>query len=417
MTFDVVVVGGGPVGGTLAAALGVAGFNVALVEARAARPTGRESLAGDVFEPRVSSITCGSQRILDSLEIWPHLPSDRVGVIREMHVWEREGVGEIHFDAADIGEPCLGYIVENAVLEAAIERRLATLDSVTLVRGQRLHDVHVRDASVTVELEATRLDTQLVVGADGSHSAVREKLGIDVVRRAYEQRAVVSVVRCENGHKETAWQRFLPGGPIALLPLPGDRCCVVWSMPEETAEELLRASDTSFATQLGIATQSRLGEFLEVGPRAAFPLHALSAKEYVRDHVALVGDAAHTIHPLAGQGVNLGLYDAAALAETLEDARRKGRALHAFSTLRRYERWRRGHNSAVQSMMDLFVGLFGTNTAAVEKLRNLGLAQVNCLTPVKNLVMRHASGLSGDLPARSRRRRSGAQPSPVSLGD
>ena len=401
--FDVVIVGGGPVGATLAAALGSNGMRIALVEARAPAHRPGSSFEGDIYEPRVSSLTRASERILDSLGIWALLPAERVGVIRDMHVWERQGVGEVHFDSAEIAEPCLGFIVENRALEWAVERHLEELESVTQYRGQSLESVQVRANSVVVQTERTRLEAQLVVGADGNNSRVRELVGIEAERTDYHQRAVVSVVRPEKSHCDTAWQRFLPGGPLAMLPLPDNQSCVVWSMRSGDAEHVLALSDGAFARELEEATQSRLGKVLLTGPREAFDLRALKAREYVRERAALVGDAAHTIHPLAGQGVNLGLYDAAALAETLSDARAAGRSIHTRSTLRRYERWRRGHNVAMQATMDLFFSLFGSQRPFVKRIRNVGLKATNQFIPLKRTIMRQASGLDGDLPARARK--------------
>jgi 2-octaprenylphenol hydroxylase len=399
--FDVVIVGGGPVGATLAVALGSRGFAVALIEARANTDAG--DFAPAVYEARVSSLTRASERILRSLGVWDLLPSERLGVIRDMHVWDRQGVGEIHFDSAEIAEPCLGFIVENRVLEWAAGRRLTELGFVTQYRGQQLIDVQVCASSVTVTTNEASLEAQLVVGADGTDSRVRECVGIKAESAEYGQRAVVSVVRTGQSHRDTAWQRFLPGGPIALLPLPDNQCCVVWSMKPPDAERLLALPETTFALELEGATQLRLGSFLPVGPRAAFGLRSLKANAYAQERVALVGDAAHTIHPLAGQGVNLGLYDAAALAETLVNAREAGRPISAYSTLRRYERWRRGHNAAMQTTMDLLFRLFGSTFPVVGQLRNLGLNATDRVMPLKRLIMRQASGLEGDLPACARK--------------
>ena len=397
MKYEVAIVGGGSVGATAAIALGRAGFRVALIELRARR----EAPAGP-FDARVSAITRASERILQALGVWPQLPQERIGVFREMHVWERSDSGEIHFDAAEIGEPCLGHIVENQALDYAFGRVLGSVDTLTELRGQRLTSISIDEDAVRLSLEQTELEADLLIGADGSRSYVRESLGIEVDERSYGQRAVVCVVRVERGHQETAWQRFRAGGPIAFLPLPDDHAAVVWSLPAQQAENALELSDDEFVRQLTGVTEDRFGALELAGPRAAFELKQLRAHEYVRERLALIGDAAHTIHPLAGQGVNLGFYDAATLAEVLADARAAGRCFHARHTLRRYERWRKGHNLLTAKTMDFFFSLFGSELGGIEGLRNAGLRATDRVVPLKRAIMLRASGLQGDLPALAR---------------
>jgi 2-octaprenylphenol hydroxylase len=396
VTFDVAVVGGGLVGTALACGLAER-FEVVLVEAKPARAATDEGL-----DIRVSAITRGAERVLRALSVWALLPVERCQPIREMHVWERSGQGEIHFDSAEIGEPCLGHIVENRVLQDALDRRLAALAHVTVRRPATLLGVRVEPARVVLELDGGPLCARLVVGADGTHSRVRELVGIEAISRSYEQEAVVATVRTSNRHAETAWQRFLPSGPLAFLPLPANHSSIVWSTDPEHAESLLGASDEAFADHLETAFESRLGRVTWVGSRASFALARYHAREYVRERVALVGDAAHTIHPLAGQGVNLGFYDAAALVDVLGRGRARGIDIGRRPLLRAYERWRRGHNASMQEAMEGFHWLFGSRAPGIELCRNVGLGMVDRIAPAKRLIMRHASGLAGDLPPLAR---------------
>jgi 2-octaprenylphenol hydroxylase len=241
------------------------------------------------------------------------------------------------------------------------------------------------------------------VGADGRDSRVRTFAGIGVHGWAYDQQAIVATVRTAGPHEDTAWQRFLPGGPLAFLPLWDGRSSIVWSAPAAQTEALMALDEAAFAQELTIAIDGRLGEVLDVGPRGAFPLGLMQVDAYVAPRIALVGDAAHTIHPLAGQGVNLGLLDAAALAEVVGAAASQGRDPGGLSTLRRYERWRKGHNLAMALAMDGLKRLFGVNWTPVRLARSLGLNLTDRAALLKRLFMRQAMGDQGDLPALARR--------------
>lgn len=396
---DVAIIGGGMVGCALACGLGEAGLRVAIVEER---PWDRGPFPTSGYDLRVSAMTRASERIFQAFHAWEHMALDRLGPFREMRVWDATGSGAIHFDSAEIGEPTLGYVAENRVIQRALEARLAELETVAWFRPAPLRYVRVEDERVRLELEAGVLETRLVVGADGYDSRVRHYLGMPSSARAYGQQAVVATVRTEEGHQETAWQRFLPRGPLAFLPLPDGFCSIVWSTPSQRAAMLVAMETTQFERELQRAFGSRLGAVTVEGPRAAFPLRSLHAEQYVQPRVALVGDAAHTIHPLAGQGVNLGLLDAATLVEVVRDAYQAGRDVGGYGLLRRYERWRKGHNLLMLSVMDGFRWLFGSPSPAIRLARNLGLNVTDQLDPVKHLIMRYATGLAGDLPRAAR---------------
>ena len=396
MRYDVIVAGGGLVGATLALALGEMGLSVAVVERSGAPATP----PGPAYGARVSAFTVASERILRALGAWAVLPVERIGPMREMHVWER--TGEVHFDSAEIGEPYLGHIIENAVVQWAVEQQIEALPNVEWHRGEELAGLAFDGDEAQAALGERRLRASLVVGADGASSRVRELAGIEVTEGDYRQEAVVAEVRTAMPHRETAWQRFLPTGPLAFLPLANGASSIVWSTTPEHAAELYALDDDTFGFEVADAFEWRLGAVTAPGARASFPLRHLHARAYVRDRVALAGDAAHIVHPLAGQGVNLGLLDAAVLAEVVGRASGLGRDIGSRATLRRYERWRRGHNTLMQAVLGGFRHLFSNPWPAVRWLRETGFSLTDRIPPLKAGFMRFASGLDGDLPALAR---------------
>jgi 2-octaprenylphenol hydroxylase len=351
----------------------------------------------------VSALSRASQRILERLGVWARMRELGVSVYREMVVWDAVGGAEIHFDSADLGEPDLGHIVENRVTRLALWERLEAANGVKLLAPASLARLEITaDRAVLALSDGQQLSAALVVGADGRRSLVRESLGIEMDSADYEQRAIVANVEVAHWHRETAWQRFLPTGPLAFLPLADGRCSIVWSAADERAKQLLALDDAGFIAELESAFDRRLGAVLAVGPRAAFPLSRQHAREYVRPHAVLIGDAAHGIHPLAGQGVNLGFLDVAALIEAIDLARARGRSLGGLHTLRRYERARRGDNAAMVNAMDLFKRAFSNRNPALVGMRNLGLVAAERLPGVKTLFMRRALGLGDSLPPLAR---------------
>ncbi|HEY8554384.1 MAG TPA: UbiH/UbiF/VisC/COQ6 family ubiquinone biosynthesis hydroxylase [Burkholderiales bacterium] len=395
--YDVAIVGGGMVGGALACALGGSALKVALIE-----PNPPRTPAGEDFEQRVSALTLASQAFLENVGAWAGVLARRAAEVRAMRVWD--AWGEIHFDAAEIGEPYLAHIVENAVVVAALYERMQQHTNVHVVHD-RVAGFALEEEAVTLALaDGRRLRARLAVGADGADSAVRRALGIPVRRLDMRQLGIVATVRTEGVHRHTAWQRFLPTGPLAFLPLPDAHACsIVWSADRERADALLALDDAAFLAALAEAFGDRLGRLRSVGPRAAFPLALAHADSYVRQRAALVGDAAHVVHPLAGQGVNLGLLDAAALAEVLLEAVDARRDIGGLHVLRRYERRRKGDNLAMVAVTGGFRYLFGNDWPLLRSARGLGLSLTNRLGLVKWLIMRRASGLDGDLPRLARR--------------
>ena len=386
------------VGAALACALAQRDFSVALLEAR--EPALDWNPAG--YDLRVSAITRASQQLLQNLGAWQAMLDERATAYQQMHVWDRAGFGEIHFDAADLAEPDLGHIVENRVIVRALWELLEGSGAQVLV-PVRLAALDLSDGGVVLTLDDGRtLNAGLVVGADGARSQVRELAGIASRGQAYDQHAVVATVQAELGNRSTAWQRFMRDGPLALLPLQQDLFSIVWSTTPNEAERLCALPEDEFNTLLTEASESRLGRLTLQGARAAFPLRLQHAERYVLPGLALVGDAAHVIHPLAGQGVNLGFLDAGALVDALVSGRERGRAPGSLATLRRYERTRKGHNTATQLAMDGFKHLFSNDSSVLSLVRNLGLGAAGRLTPLRRLFERVALGQGLELPTLSR---------------
>ncbi|PWV78869.1 UbiH/UbiF/VisC/COQ6 family ubiquinone biosynthesis hydroxylase [Halomonas sp. A11-A] len=399
---EVVVVGGGMVGSALACLLGEAGIEVALVDARESL-LDHEAVGRGLPGLRVSALTPLSQQLLEGLGAWEWMAARRVSPYRFMQVWDAEGSGEVSFSAEQAGVAKLGHIVENDVTQAALERCLMALPSVRLLLGARVAGLTSAGEGWCLQLaDGRRLMTPLVVAADGAHSALRELAGIETRQRDTGHRAVVTTVMVARPHGEVARQAFLPTGPLAFLPLQlagaRDHCSIVWSTSPEEAERLLGLAPEALGEELAAAIDHRLGEVAVVDRAMAFPLVQRHAQRYVLPGLALVGDAAHTIHPLAGQGVNLGLMDAAVLAEELLVAHRRGAALGDERILARYARRRRGDNAAMLALMDGFRLLFGARHPALTLARNLGLSAVERFTPLKRLIIQQATGPRGRLP-------------------
>jgi 2-octaprenylphenol hydroxylase len=399
LAFDLVVVGGGMVGAAFALACSGKGLTIAVVESR---PPQRTWPAGQV-DLRVSALSRASQRLLSRLGAWDRMVELGVSPYRQMHVWDAVGGGSIHFDAADLGEPDLGHIVENRVIQLALWERLERCPDLTLVCPASVSDLEATPAGRRLLLADGRaLDARLLVAADGRDSLIRALAQIPTQGWDYDQRAIVATVTPTEWHQETAWQRFLPTGPLGFLPLADGRCSIVWSASGARADELLEMDTEAFSTALTSASEGRLGQVRIEGPRAAVPLRLQHAERYVEPGLALIGDAAHAIHPLAGQGVNLGFLDAAELVDALDLARARRRDIASRGTLRRYERARRGDNLAMLAAMDAFKRLFGNAIWPLAAVRSLGLDLTDRAQPLKRLFMDRALGRNSGLPRLAR---------------
>lgn len=400
--YDIIIIGGGMVGAAIAAALGqqAASLKVAVVEAFAPNEINPE----EIVDLRVSALTRASENILRRLGAWEGVMARRASPYSRMHVWDATGDGVIHFDCEELGEPNLGHIVENRVTQCALWDRLRQLKNVELLCPAAPTGIEWLDDHAVVQLEhGTAIKAKLVVGADGGQSRVRDWAGIGSHGWMYDHKALVATVRTERPHQFTAWQRFLPTGPLAFLPLADGSSSIVWSTHPDIADRLLELSEAEFLAELSEAFDHTLGDVTATGPRAAFQLQLRQTDNYVSHRMAVAGDAAHRIHPLAGQGVNLGLLDGASLAQVILEAHAKGKDVGSLNTLRRYERWRRTENLPMLAAMDGFKRLFGSQLEPVRLLRNLGLNITNAATPVKNLFALRGMGLAGgDLPSLAR---------------
>ncbi len=398
--YDIAIVGAGMVGAALACALGDTGLRVALIEARAPASQWPAPPRGVVdFDPRVSALTPASRDWLDTLGVWSPIEAYGVGTYRHMRVWDAEGTGAIGFDADQVNQPALGYIVENRVATAALLQRLAALPAVHLLAPESLQTLTPEGDGYRLELASGAvLQASLLVAADGGRSEVRRQAGVPVREWDYGHHAIVTTVACERPHAATAWQRFLPEGPLAFLPLAdidGDAryCSIVWSAVSERAEALMQLSDTAFCRELGAAFEHRLGAVTACSTRFSFPLQQRHATRYVQPGLALVGDAAHTIHPLAGQGANLGLSDAAVLAGEIRRAVARGLDPGLEAVLLRYQRRRKGDNLGMMLGMEGFKRLFEQDHLALRWARNAGMRWLDQCAPLKRRIARKAMGL------------------------
>jgi len=401
---DVIIVGAGVAGASFAAILKNSGISCALVEAESGKDKkGSSNLAS--ADPRALALTHASKNILQAVGAWNEIPKDRLGCFRKMHVWDENGLGEVNFNGADLCEPVMGYIVEQKVVEEALESILNKSDHISWYRAAAAKLLDTEKDKICIGLDdGRRLSARLLVAADGQSSTIRRLAGINFKIHDYHQHALACVVKTELPHRQIARQRFLSRGPLAFLPMAQpDQCGIVWSTTAEHAAELKTFDEKTFNKTLAEAFAYQAGEIIKSGLRATFPLARAQADEYCRPRLAIVGDAAHRIHPLAGQGANLGLLDVACLAEVILQAKDRGRDIGAFSVLRKYERWRKGENSTMMMTMEGFKYLFENRTAAISWLRNVGMDVFDSMKPVKHSVMKRAMGLSGDLPAIARK--------------
>ena len=397
----IIILGGGMTGSCLASLIARRSRDtiapITLIEARLpARPE-----PGDDVDLRVSAISRATRRILAACGAWERLSQGPICAYERMVVWDEAGqaraAGSIEFDCAEIGQPNLGHIVENRRLQWELLKE-AKAAGVRLIQARAAGLSSTSDA-ITVELEdGGRVSGRLAVAADGADSPARKMMGIEVRETDAHQRAVVCHVRTERPHEHTAWQRFLRSGPIALLPLQDGRCSIVWTTTPERAEALAAQPEEEFCRSVEEATDFVLGRVTATSARAHFPLRSVHAQNYVLPRFALVGDAAHAVHPLAGQGVNLGFLDCAALAQTIEGARVADADPGELRLLRRYERWRKGENLLMLTALDGLNGLFSNDNTVLGDVRRAGLSMVNRVRPAKALFMRRALGLTGDLP-------------------
>lgn len=397
--FDVIIAGGGLNGPALGLALAGAGLSVCVVDAQPAR-----ARAGAAFDGRAYALALASRRLLEGLGLWAGLAA-KTQPIRQIKASDgRPGEGAapffLHFDSAELEEGPMGAMVEDRHLYAAFVAAMEDRAGITHIPATQITAQEEVPGGIAVTLsDGRRLTGRLLAGCDGRASGTAERAGIGRTGWGYDQTALVCAIRHEKPHEGIAHQFFMPGGPLAILPLPpGDRSSIVWSERAQAAERIAALSDAEFLDVL----RPRFGDFLGrielAGPRFSYPLSLTLANSYVAPRVALVGDAAHGVHPIAGQGLNLGLRDVAALAEVVVDARRRGEDIGAPDVLARYERWRRFDSTALALGMDAVNRLFSNDNPVLRAGRDLGLGIVNAIPGLRRGFMRQAAGLTGPLP-------------------
>jgi len=389
--YNVVIVGGGIVGLTLANMLAASDFSVAVIE----RSPPVRVTTGKATDIRVSAINRAAVRAFSAMQVWPHL-HQRYCACQQMHVRDSTGTGQIHFDAADSGLSELNFIVENSILVQALRLALEPAKNIQIYCPHTIESITRTDErlfshSLTLD-DGLQLTTSLLVAADGAGSGVRDNAGINFVRRSYHQQGLVCTVATEKSHQQAAWQCFQPTGPLAFLPLFNARSSIVWSLDDDRAQQLMALNDEDFRLALAQASDYQLGRINAVSERKLFPLAHGHASTYVQHGLALVGDAAHSIHPLAGQGANLGIADAICLAEVIQQAKKANRQWFAQHILLKYQRQRKRENRLMENAMTGFKVLFGQDNPLLAECRSVGLNLVDHLPLIKNRFIRQALG-------------------------
>ncbi len=383
--YDLVVVGAGMVGASAALAFARRGYRVALIE--------RESIdvmtcpEGDEIDLRVSAISPASQQLLSELGVWSEIHRLRSCDYHDMHVWHQNGNAQMHFSAQQLAASHLGTIVENRLIVALLLRHIRYLKNVTLYQGCMVEGIEqLPDAVSVVTSKGSNIRAELLIAADGRQSSVRSLLDLPLVAGDYHQSAIVANVETELPHQHTAWQRFLTTGPLAFLPLWDGQCSIVWSADSDYAETLMALPDIEFKQVLESAFDSRLGAIRRCGQRAMFPLNWHQARQWLKQRVLLIGDAAHGVHPLAGQGVNLGFSD----VRLLTDLCQAGESLYQPRVLRRFERQRKAETVSATHLFTLLKYLYGQQNQAVGLMRDLGMTIVNKSSAINRMIVKNA---------------------------
>ncbi|MFT7109014.1 MAG: 2-octaprenylphenol hydroxylase [Psychrobacter glaciei] len=408
-SFDMVIVGGGIVGSALAAALADTKLSIALVETQLPFAPATDALECSDVDLRVSALNRASETFLSSINVWKSIPESRKCAYNKMRIWDGEGTGHIQFDGHDIGESHLGHIVENRYTAAALIMGVQQQKNVQLFSATTVNEIEVFNSSDNLlennqqEKYFIHLDngqtlySSLIVAADGARSFVRDWADFETREWNYDHNGLVCSIETELPHEDCAWQRFTEDGVLAFLPIKSQSeknlCSIVWSCSAAAAEKLLLLNEAEFNQQLSNAFENKLGRVLSSGARVAIPLRQRHAKSYCKNGVVLIGDAAHTIHPLAGQGVNLGLMDAYVLADEIKQGLQRGLPAHNSQLLARYERRRMPENLTMMVAMESFKRLFAVKTPGLRWLRNWGMSKINSLDMVKNHIVQEAMGL------------------------
>ncbi len=398
--YDVIIVGGGMVGASLACALSGNGLRIAMVEAVQFETRGE---AG--YDDRAIALAYGTKRIFSGLQLWEQL-AEAATPIHRIHVSDRGHFGMVRMDRAEEGLPAIGYVVPARVIGQVLDKAVAQLDEVDCWCPATVATVSPGDESVQVEIirdnVSTTLSARLIVAADGADSPVRERFGIECVQRDYGQTAIITNITPQLPHNNIAYERFTDTGPLALLPMTEQRCAVVWTVASTQAESIMALDDAAFLEQLQERFGYRLGRLERAGRRQAWPLRLVQAKASVGERLALVGNAVHTLHPIAGQGFNLGARDVAVLAEVLVDAIRNGEDPGSLDVLNRYGEWRHRDHQNVTAFTDGLARVFTLPVPALGAVRSAGMLAFDLFPPAKRLLTRMTMGRSGRTPRLAR---------------
>ena len=398
---DVLIAGGGLVGASLAVALGQAGLRVSVVEA-----TAFSHAEQSTCDERSIALAQGSQRIFAAMGLWESL-ADQVCPIHTIHVSDRGRFAFTRLRREQEGVEALGYVASARVLGNALQQQISANSNITVLAPARLLDYAYSGDYLTASVEqeegvVTGLKAQLLVAADGAQSIIREQASISTLQRPYGQTAIVANVTPELAHNHVAYERFTDTGPMALLPMTGQRCALVWTVLTQQADDIMALDDAEFLARLQERFGYRLGRFEKVGQRYAYPLQLLRASETVRERVALIGNAIHTLHPIAGQGFNLGLRDVAVLAEVIVDAQRSGEDIGGRQVLQQYAKWRQGDQRRVVTFTDSMVRMFTQPFPPVAWIRDAGMLAMDFCPPAKRWFGRLTMGRAGKLPRLAR---------------
>lgn len=398
--YDLIIGGGGMVGASLAIALADTPLRIALLEAVPFRAQGQPS-----YDDRAIALAYGTRRIFAGMGLWPVLARE-VTPITNIHISDRGHFGATHLDSRNSGAEALGYVVESRALGAVIAERLQQVSNVTVHCPATVTQVGLGSdhAEVMVKLDdiERRLTCRLLIAADGATSTVREQLAIAVQRWEYGQTAIITNVTPDRPHGNRAFERFTDSGPLALLPMSEQRYSVVWTVRDAAVQSIMGFDDAEFLQSLQQRAGHRAGCFVKVGRRRAYPLALMRAREHVRPRLALIGNAAHTLHPVAGQGFNLGLRDVAVLADVLSGGITEGRDIGDIAVLRRYAEWRQRDHLKMIAFTDGLARIFANPLWPLRALRNMAMVAVDLLPPVKQLLTRQTMGLAGKLPRLAR---------------
>ncbi len=402
--YDLIIIGGGMVGASLACALANQPLRIAIVEAVPYQANNQPS-----YDDRAIALSFGSRRIFDGLGLWSEI-SQHTTAINRIHVSDQGRFGFARLDNQQENVDALGYVITARDLGRTLVKQLDLLKNLTLLSPAKLTDLKLGDDHATAVIDAggekdektETLTAQLIVAADGGNSAVRQLLDIQTTDHDYNQTAIVANITPEYPHQHVAYERFTQHGPLALLPMEDNRCALVWTHDPQESKRILELNDEEFLNELQHSFGQRLGRFLKTGKRSAYPLKLVKAQEQVRNRLALIGNAAHTLHPIAGQGFNLGLRDVATLAQIITDTSQQNQDIGALDVLEQYAQWRTRDHRQVIGFTNTLVNTFSNHFPPLALARNLGLIATDIIPPLKHALSKHSMGLSGKLPRLAR---------------